>query len=468
MIFPKIQRDVVNNKKPSWLNTALLPRIEKPKLEKVAKVAYATIQWYCPSCKKLYNRNNLELSEKIDSNPKCPDCGYELSSYKSVSYLNEDKKASYKMFLKEADLKKDSSGTYNTFVDRHLYWKTLNDLQKYARKMGMFGAVVRYLNSEHIQKEGQQYPMSNNFNYLIEWQYGYRQGNVLEQKKRVTATITIDAAGNVNMPKVFATLDGKEYPFDKAAIKSLEVIPAPPSAVKTPKMTDTLTFRQQEVSRIYHGFNFATASLNSEIVTKREINGKLHNENGPAVIHKDGSEEYWVNGELHRLDGPAIVGKDGFKAFFVHGQLHNSNGPAIIYPNGKVEIWFRGNCIKSFPLKRDMPKMISSDQRNLGKVGFDFYKQTVPGFHHKETDQNGTNYYFDSQNRLHRIDGFAVEYANGQGEYYINGQKISPEQHQQYVQRMELVARMTDSDHIVRELVKKSEKKILRKSGNFK
>ena len=35
--------------------------------------------------------------------------------------------------------------------------------------------------------------------------------------------------------------------------------------------------------------------------------GKLHNENGPAYIRKDGYKAYWINRKRHRIDGPAII-----------------------------------------------------------------------------------------------------------------------------------------------------------------
>jgi hypothetical protein len=35
-------------------------------------------------------------------------------------------------------------------------------------------------------------------------------------------------------------------------------------------------------------------------------NGKINRSDGPAVIHKDGTQEWWKNGIRHRLNGPAI------------------------------------------------------------------------------------------------------------------------------------------------------------------
>ena len=33
--------------------------------------------------------------------------------------------------------------------------------------------------------------------------------------------------------------------------------------------------------------------------------GRLHNENGPAVIYPNGRKNYYRHGKRHRLDGPA-------------------------------------------------------------------------------------------------------------------------------------------------------------------
>lgn len=49
--------------------------------------------------------------------------------------------------------------------------------------------------------------------------------------------------------------------------------------------------------------------------------GKKHRENGPAVIHADGSMEYWFNGKRHRLDGPAYISSDDtYKKWYFEGE----------------------------------------------------------------------------------------------------------------------------------------------------
>ena len=59
-------------------------------------------------------------------------------------------------------------------------------------------------------------------------------------------------------------------------------------------------------------------------------NGKVHNENGAAVIYKDGTEKYFVNGVLHRENGPAIKYSHGTEYWFFNGKLHNEKGPSTL------------------------------------------------------------------------------------------------------------------------------------------
>ena len=85
-------------------------------------------------------------------------------------------------------------------------------------------------------------------------------------------------------------------------------------------------------------------SMTAEIYTNGKIiyrneHGKLHNENGPAVVWPDGGKDYYINGELHNENGPAVVESDGKMEFWVNGNLHNENGPAVVWPDGHEEHW---------------------------------------------------------------------------------------------------------------------------------
>jgi hypothetical protein len=62
---------------------------------------------------------------------------------------------------------------------------------------------------------------------------------------------------------------------------------------------------------------------------------EYHRLDGPAIIYKNGSEEWYQNGNFHRLDGPAVILSSGHKEWWENGKLHREDGPAIIYPNGE-------------------------------------------------------------------------------------------------------------------------------------
>ena len=47
--------------------------------------------------------------------------------------------------------------------------------------------------------------------------------------------------------------------------------------------------------------------------------GKLHREDGPAVIWDSGHKEWYQNGVLHREDGPAFEGKNGTQTWYLKG-----------------------------------------------------------------------------------------------------------------------------------------------------
>ncbi|MBI1379181.1 MAG: hypothetical protein GC157_17135 [Frankiales bacterium] len=57
--------------------------------------------------------------------------------------------------------------------------------------------------------------------------------------------------------------------------------------------------------------------------------GRLfHRVDGPAVVHPDGTTEWWYLGWLHRADGPAIEGPDGRAEWWRHGRpLHPDGRP---------------------------------------------------------------------------------------------------------------------------------------------
>ena len=49
------------------------------------------------------------------------------------------------------------------------------------------------------------------------------------------------------------------------------------------------------------------------------LNDKYHRDDGPAIIHPNGRQEYWLHGKPHRIDGPAYISVDGTPYWYVDG-----------------------------------------------------------------------------------------------------------------------------------------------------
>lgn len=48
--------------------------------------------------------------------------------------------------------------------------------------------------------------------------------------------------------------------------------------------------------------------------------GKLHRENGPSIVYRNGISWWMENGKLHRENGPAIINKKEFLEFWIYGE----------------------------------------------------------------------------------------------------------------------------------------------------
>ncbi len=71
------------------------------------------------------------------------------------------------------------------------------------------------------------------------------------------------------------------------------------------------------------------------------LNGQLDREDGPAVTYRDGTQMWYRNGELHRVDGPAVLLPSGTEEWRQHGQLHRLDGPAEVNPTTGHQAWYR-------------------------------------------------------------------------------------------------------------------------------
>lgn len=66
-----------------------------------------------------------------------------------------------------------------------------------------------------------------------------------------------------------------------------------------------------------------TSVSTDEHGTTRYVNagGRTHRVDGPALIHRDGGEQWYLDGDLHRIDGPAVTyGDTGGIEWWVAGK----------------------------------------------------------------------------------------------------------------------------------------------------
>lgn len=136
------------------------------------------------------------------------------------------------------------------------------------------------------------------------------------------------------------------------------------------------------------------------------IDGEYHREGGPA--YKNGLLEQWyVHGKLHRLDGPAYI-NGNIQCWYMDGKIHRLDGPADIDPISGSWKWYKNGAVH-----RDV--------------------DPITGIAEGPAISNSNSKSWCVNGNLHRIDGPAIEYANGLKVWYINGTKLIEEEFNAYV-----------------------------------
>ena len=129
--------------------------------------------------------------------------------------------------------------------------------------------------------------------------------------------------------------------------------------------------------------------------------GKLHNDNGPAVVFIDGTELYYDNGLINNLKGTAINSVDGSKIYYVKGNLHNEREPSIDELGTKY--WYNNGQLNRGD---DLPAIETKD-------GDKFWFKN--GLRHRENDRPAIEI-----NSVYNLnDTFTLE--KGSECYFING-----------------------------------------------
>lgn len=70
---------------------------------------------------------------------------------------------------------------------------------------------------------------------------------------------------------------------------------------------------------------------------------QFHRDDGPAIIHKDGSKSWYVNGEANDPKNPSVFFANGIFLWYRFNH-HRSDGPSEVRPNGYKE-WYEDGSI---------------------------------------------------------------------------------------------------------------------------
>ena len=100
--------------------------------------------------------------------------------------------------------------------------------------------------------------------------------------------------------------------------------------------------------------------------------GKLHREDGPAIIRPNNDREWLISGKLHRTDGPAATRTNGTKEWFQNGELHRTDGPALEYADG-TKYWFLNDNELPEDLFKKLTQCPYEDLPLMLGMGFDKY-----------------------------------------------------------------------------------------------
>ena len=108
------------------------------------------------------------------------------------------------------------------------------------------------------------------------------------------------------------------------------------------------------LKNILNGKNKMNPIISSTGTQSWYKDGKLHRENGPAVILTNGSQFWYKDGKLHRENGPAIIYSDGKQYWFQNDKLHREDGPAVNSPIDEYQAWYKNG--KPIALKEHDPR----------------------------------------------------------------------------------------------------------------
>jgi len=169
-----------------------------------------------------------------------------------------------------------------------------------------------------------------------------------------------------------------------------------------------------------HRDNDLPAVIDSDGTQEWFIDGLLHRDNDqPAAIFSTGNKAWYQHGKLHRdNDLPAVIEVDGTQKWYQHGKLHRDNDqPAIIWSTGSRE-WYQND--KNYR-DNDLPNVIGKDGSQQWYKDSKLHRDNdLPAL----IDKDGTQEWYQN-GKLHRDgDQPAIIYKNGKCQWWKYDKRI--------------------------------------------
>lgn len=94
------------------------------------------------------------------------------------------------------------------------------------------------------------------------------------------------------------------------------------------------------LSEVFESLKYNIVKTARGSVMYYDCEGRLHREDGPAVIWSFNTREWWLNGKRHREDGPAIEYSDGRREWYLNDQWVNERDHAQLakQPTGNTDV----------------------------------------------------------------------------------------------------------------------------------
>ena len=124
-----------------------------------------------------------------------------------------------------------------------------------------------------------------------------------------------------------------------------------PASITTEIETGNLISQAWYRYGVAHRGNNKPAEVYTDGDCRYYFNGEIHRtDGGPAYISNLGIKQWFINGIYTRLGGGAtFVTGEGTQYWLIgtdiNNMLHNEHGPAVIHPDGTVEYWLGGKQV---------------------------------------------------------------------------------------------------------------------------